>query len=370
MSSFHLLATAKLGLESLVKDELKKLGFLEVKVKNGEVEFKGDERAIVRANLWLRTAERVFVVLREFPATTFDEIYEETLKVDWPKVLPENAFMHVNAKCVLSKILSRQSSQSIVKKAIVERMKQEYKAEWFSEEGPEFNIHFEVMKDQARLMLDSSGVGLHKRGYRAEGGVAPLRETMAAAMVMLSNWKPDTPLFDPLCGSGTIAIETALIGQNRAPGLHRTFESEKWPMIDKKIWEEEREKAKQSIHNTPFIIEASDNDEKIISTAKSNSKKAGVGDLIHFTKKDLKDFTSETDSGIVITNPPYGERLNDIRGAEKLYQLMGHVFERKKKWTYHILSPHPQFEKFFGRKSFRNRKVYNGKIRCYLYSFA
>ncbi|MBI5422161.1 class I SAM-dependent RNA methyltransferase [Candidatus Peregrinibacteria bacterium] len=370
MPTFDLIATAKLGLESLVADEIRKLGYAQVQIKNGEVEFKGDERAIARCNLWLRTAERVFLKVSEFPAVTFDELYEETLKIDWPKLIPENGFMHVDAKCVLSKILSRQSSQSIVKKAVVESMKRAYKTEWFEESGPEYNIHIEFYKDVARLLLDTSGAGLHKRSYRALAGEAPLRETMAAAMVILSKWKPGTPLFDPCCGSGTIAIEAALIGANIAPGLMRNFDSEKWPLVPAEIWDEERKAAEAKICVDPFTIEASDIDHSILVVAQDNAQKAGVERWIRFTEQDIKDFRPEAESGIVLCNPPYGERLLDLQASEKIIRAMGQALVKKSKWTYHILSPHNQFEKIFGRKAFRNRKVYNGKIRCYLYSFS
>jgi putative N6-adenine-specific DNA methylase len=370
MQTFDLIATAKLGMESLVADEIRKLGYSEVQTKNGEVEFKGDALAIARCNLWLRTAERLFLKVSEFPAVTFDELYEATLKVDWPKLIPENGFMHVDAKCVLSKILSRQSSQSIVKKAVVESMRRAYQKEWFEESGPEYNIHIEFYKDMARLLLDTSGAGLHKRGYRALAGEAPLRETMAAAMVMLSNWKPGIPLFDPCCGSGTIPIEAALIGASIAPGLRRNFDSEKWPLVPSEIWEKAREEAEAKISTSKFLVEGSDIDPAILFTAQNNAQKSGAQPYIHFEKRDLKDFVPSEDSGIVVCNPPYGERLLDQQESEKLIKMMGQVFIQKKRWTYHILSPHPQFEKLFGRKAFRNRKVYNGKIKCYLYSFS
>jgi len=371
MPTYDLIATAKLGMESLVADELKKLGYTNLSIKNGEVEFKGDARAIARCNLWLRTAERLFLKVAEFPATTFDELYDQTLKVDWPSLIPENGFMHVDAKCVLSKILSRQSSQSIVKKAVVESMKRAYQKEWFDESGPEYNIHIEFYKDVARLLLDTSGAGLHKRGYRAVAGEAPLRETMAATMVMLSNWKPGIPLFDPLCGSGTIPIEAALIGANIAPGHRRNFDSEKWPLVPPEIWKEARKEAETAESKAHFSIRGSDIDPAILATAQGNAKKADVELLISkFETKDVHDFRPEGDTGIVLCNPPYGERLMDQRESEKIIRVLGQVFIQKKRWTYHVLSPHPQFEKIFGRKAFRNRKVYNGKIRCYLYSFA
>ena len=370
MPLYDLIATAKLGLESMVADELRKLGYADLSVKNGEVEFKGDARAIARCNLWLRTAERLFLKVSEFPAVTFDELYEQTLKIDWPKLIPENGFMHVDAKCVLSKILSRQSSQSIVKKAVVESMKRAYQKEWFEESGPEYNIHIEFYKDVARLLLDTSGAGLHKRGYRALAGEAPLRETMAAAMVMLGNWKAGTPLFDPLCGSGTLPIEAAMIGANIAPGIRRNFDSEKWPLVPPEVWATARKEVEDGISKTLFFVEGSDIDLSILATAQDNAKKSCAQPFVHFVQRDLKDFVPNENSGIVLCNPPYGERLSDQQESEKLIRTMGQVFIQKKRWTYHILSPHPQFEKLFGRKAFRNRKVYNGKIKCYLYSFS
>lgn len=368
-SFFKLIIPVKLGLESLVAEELRRLGYTRLNVKNGEVEFEGDEKAVILTNLWLRTAERVFICLAEFPAVTFDQIYENTFAVNWPEFIPENGFMHVYAKCVLSQIMSGKSCQSIVKKAIVDRMKKAYRKTWFEESGPEFDIHIELMKDTARLLLDTSGSGLHRRGYRPAIGLAPLRETLAAALLMLSKWKPEIPLFDPFCGSGTIPIEAALLARRQAPGLKRAFSAEQWPLIPSELWRFAREEAESAIRHIPLEIAGSDIDPSLLSLASENAARAGVEDCLHFTEGDALYFRPEGERGMVICNPPYGERLLDVRSSEALYRQLGKIFIPKKNWSYHVLSPHPSFERLFGRKARRNRKMYNGKIKCYFYSF-
>jgi putative N6-adenine-specific DNA methylase len=367
---FNILITCRLGLESVLKEELNRLGFRELIVANGEIAFKGDATAIVKCNLWLRTAERVFIELARFPAMDFDELFEGVSEIEWGDLLSENGKICVMDKCLNSKIMSGRTVQSITKKAIVESLKAKYKIDWLAEDGAEFKIHVNIIKDQTTVLMDSSGVGLHKRGYRAHAGEAPLRETIAAAMIILSGWKPDMPLFDPLCGAGTIPIEAALIGANIAPGFYRSFACEDWPFIDKKLFKTARKEAEGKIKPSDFLIHASDIDEDILETAISNSKKAGIGDLIDFTHKSVEDFTCDGETGMVITNPPYGERLPDVQTAEGIYKILGDVFKKQKGWSYFTLSPHPEFEKLFGRKANKNRKIYNGKIRCYFYSFS
>jgi len=366
---FTLIATCKLGLESVLKEELIHLGFDELEVLNGEIIFKGDEKALVRCNLWLRTAERVFLELTHFPAITFDELFEGISELYWNEILPRNGKICIIDKCLDSQLISGRTVQSITKKAIVEQLKEKYKVDWLSEDGADFKIHVNIIKDQVSVCLDSSGVGLHKRGYRALAGEAPLRETIAAAMIILSKWKPNIPLFDPMCGAGTLAIEAAMIGANIAPGLSRTFSAENWPFIDSILFEKAKEEAKKLIKPSSFIIEASDIDGEILKTAINNAKKAGVEDLIQFTQKSVEDFEEKGNQGIVLANPPYGERLEDLETAEKIYKIMGQVFIKKEGWSHFILSPHLEFEKLFGRKANKNRKIYNGKIRCYLYSY-
>ena len=367
--NYNLIATCKLGLESVLKDELHHLGYQNLNVSNGEISFMGDDKAIARCNMWLRTAERVLVRLSSFPAATFDTLFEEVSKIDWGEILPKDARIRIMDKCVMSQLISGRTVQSIVKKAIVDSLQKKYRISWLPEDGVEFKINAEIIHDNATISMDSSGDGLHKRGYRAFAGEAPLRETIAAAMIMLSNWKTDKPLYDPLCGSGTIPIEAALIGANIAPGINRTFAAEDWPFIDEKIWDDNFEDAKSKIKTSELIIRGSDIDEGMINLAKSNAKKAGVDKYIEFEKKAIEDFVFESGKGTVILNPPYGERLEDVESAEEIYKTMGQLFQKRANWSYFIISPHQDFEKVFGRKANKNRKIYNGKIKCYYYSY-
>lgn len=366
---YNLVATCKLGLESVLKDELHALGYQNLTVENGEISFEGDAKAIARCNLWLRTAERLLLRLSSFTATTFDHLFGGVFKIDWSEFLPKDSRIRIMDKCVMSQLISGRTVQSIVQKAIVEQLKKKYKVDWLPETGAEFKIHVDIIHDKVAVSLDSSGDGLHKRGYRAWAGEAPLRETIAAAMVILSKWKFDKPLYDPLCGSGTIPIEAALIAANIAPGLKRRFAAEDWPFIDPGIWEREREEAKSKIRPIETTIVGSDSDGEIIGLAKDNAKKAGVEKLVRFEKKPVEEFDEIGDRGMVITNPPYGERLQDVAFAEKIYKTLGRVFPLKKSWSYFVLSPHPEFERLFGRKAHKNRKIYNGKIKCYFYSY-
>lgn len=367
--NYNLIATCKLGLESVLKDELHQLGYQNLNVLNGEIHFSGDDKAIARCNMWLRTAERVLVKLASFPATTFDTLFDETSKIQWGEFLPEDARIRVMDKCVLSQLISGRTVQSIVKKAIVDSIQKKYKISWLPENGIEFKINADIINDQVTISLDSSGDGLHKRGYRAIAGEAPLRETIASAMIMLSNWKTDKPLYDPLCGSGTIPIEAALIGANIAPGINRTFAAEDWPFIDESIWDENFEDAKSKIKTSELIIRGTDMDDGMINLARHNAIKAGVDKYIVFEKKPVEEFAFPSEKGTVIVNPPYGERLEDVEYAENLYKAMGNIFKKRANWSYFMISPHQDFEKLFGRKANKNRKIYNGKIKCYYYSY-
>lgn len=365
--SFSLLIPSKLGLESLTAREIIDLGY-KPQAKNGEVEVEGDFSAIPRLNLWLRTGERVFLKLSEFPASTFDELFDGIAQIPWEDLLPRDAQVHVFSKCLFSALMSDRTAQSIGKKAILERLKKTYKLETFPETGVEFKIHVEILHDRARILLDSSGAGLHKRGYRAEAGEAPLRETIAAAMVMLSRWTPPYPLVDPFCGSGTIPIEAALIGTDTAPGLRRTFAAEEWEFLSKKFWKKEREAARARQKKEPFTIEAFDADDAILKVAVSNAKKAGVEAHIAFAKRPIEQFRFEG-RGALIANPPYGERLDDLAQAENTARAFGKAVAAYPGLRTFVLTPHPAFEKLFGRRADKNRKIYNGKIKCYLYEF-
>lgn len=366
---YTLIATSTFGLESVVAGELKELGYDELKVENGKVTFEGDERDIVTCNMWLRTADRILIKMSEFKAETFEDLFQGSLKVDWGSIMPVNAFMHVSGKSVKSTLFSVPDCQSIVKKAIVESMKRKYNTEWFSEDGPEYKIEIGILKDIATLTLDTSGAGLHKRGYRENAGGAPIKETLAASMVLLSKWEPSRILADPMCGSGTIAIEAALIGKNIAPGLNRSFISEQWEVIPKNIWEESRKYARNAINDKEFKILASDMDGRIIRTAMENAKKAGVEEYITFQKIPMESFSSKKRYGFIITNPPYGERLGELKEVENLYKMMGEVFAKLKDWSYFVITAHPDFQKHLGKDANKNRKLYNGRLKCYYYQY-
>lgn len=366
---YTLIATATFGLESVVAKELKELGYDNLKIENGKVTFEGDEMDIVTCNLWLRTADRVLIKMAEFKAETFEELFQGTKELDWGSLMPQDAYMHVTGKSVKSKLHSVPDCQSIVKKAVVEAMKRKYNLESFTEYGAEYKIEVGILKDIVTLTVDTSGEGLHKRGYRENSGGAPIKETLAAALVLLSNWDTSRVLADPMCGSGTIAIEAALIAKNIAPGLKRRFVSEDWDVIPKELWADLRKHARNSINDKEFKILASDIDGWVIKTAMKNAKKAGVSDYIAFQKLPMQSFSSQKKCGVIISNPPYGERLGEVQEVEKLYKDMGEVFSKLQDWSYFIITAHEGFEKHFGRKSDKNRKLYNGRLKCYYYQY-
>lgn len=366
---YTLIATSTFGLEKVVANELRDLGYEDLKIENGKVTFEGDEMDIVTCNMWLRTADRVLIQMAEFKAESFEELFNGTVNVEWGNIIPIDGFMHVSGKSVKSKLFSVPDCQSIVKKAIVEGMKRKYNREVFSETGVEYKIEVSILKDIVSLNLDTSGVGLHKRGYREHAGTAPMKETLAAALVLLSKWDISKILMDPFCGSGTIAIEAAMIGKNMAPGLNRDFISEKWDIIPQKLWTDARRYAKNVIKKDEFRIFASDIDGRVLRTAMDNAKKAGVDDVITYQTMDMKDISSKKKNGLIITNPPYGERLSDMKEVEGLYSTMGKVFGNLPDWSYFVVTSHPNFEKCFGKKSDKNRKLYNGKLKCYFYQY-
>ena len=369
MSYLNLIATSAFGLESIVVHELKKIGVEKPEVENGRIRFQGDYSTLVKSNLWLRCADRVLIELGSFRAYDFEQLYQGALAVEWENFIPVNGKMHVIGKAVNSKLHSVPDCQAIVKKAIVESMKRKYKQEWFEESGPTYRIEVSMLKDIATLTLDTSGAGLHKRGYRETQGEAPLKETLAAGLVDLSRWKPDRVFADPMCGSGTIPIEAAMRGRNIAPGLIRNFSSEEWPEIPSSLWKTHRDEAEDLINNNPLEIFASDIDKRVFDAAVSNAKKARVGDNIVFQKKPVSEFSSSKKSGCIVCNPPYGERMQNEREVHELYQEMGKVFSRLDSWSYFIMTSNENFEKSFGRKADKNRKLYNGKIQTYLYQY-
>ncbi len=370
MSRIEMIATAAFGLEALVAKELKQLGYKDQMVENGRVTFWGDEEAVCRTNLWLRTADRVLIKMGEFTATTFDELFEKTKALPWGDWLPEDAEFPVDGKSVKSKLFSVSDCQAIVKKAIVEKMKQKYKKSWFDEKGPRYRIEVGMLKDVATLTIDTSGAGLHKRGYRQLSTKAPLRETLAAALVMISNWPADRVLVDPFCGSGTIPIEAAIIAQNIAPGLNREFAAEQWANIPGSLWRSARQQARDEIKtNMELRIIGTDIDEDALSLSRYHAKRAGVGEQIHFQRQPFSELRSRFQYGYIICNPPYGERLGEVKEAEDLYKEMRRVFNTLETWSLFVITSHMGFERLFGRKSDKKRKLYNGRIQCNYYMY-
>jgi putative N6-adenine-specific DNA methylase len=370
MSTYTLIATAAMGLEAIVAKEVKDLGY-ECQVENGKVIFKGDETAIARANMWLRTADRIKILVGDFKAYSFDELFENTKKLPWENFLPVDAEFPVQGKSVKSKLYSVPDCQAIVKKAIVERLRTAYKrTSWLDETGPLFKIEVAIHKDVASITLDTSGQGLHKRGYRIGQGEAPLKETLAAALIQLTSWNPDRPFVDPFCGSGTIPIEAALIGQNIAPGFNREFLSEKWPMMPDDVWEKTRLEAEDlANYDQPLEILGTDIDHRMIEVSKENALEAGLGDLVKFKQMQVRDFTSELEYGIIVGNPPYGERLGERKEVERMYQEMGKAFEKLETWSVYMMTSHENFEQCYGKQATKKRKLFNGFIRTDYYQY-
>lgn len=370
MTEFKLLATSAMGIEAIVAKEVRNLGY-ECQVDNGKIIYKGNELAIARSNLWLRTADRVKIIVGEFKAKTFEQLFEGTRNLSWELFLNEHSEFPVSGKSVKSTLYSVPDCQAIVKKAIVERLKQKYKhTTWFDEKGPKVPIEVSILKDKVTLTIDTSGQGLHKRGYRAHQGEAPLKETLAAALVLLTNWTPDRPFVDPFCGSGTIPIEAALIGQNIAPGFNRDFISETWHWLDKKVWDEARNEVEDlAQYDRELQIFGSDIDHKMVDIAKQNALEAGLGDLIQFKQMQATDFYTDLQYGVLVANPPYGERLSERENVEKLYEQLGKAFSRLDTWSIYIITSHKGFEDFYGKKATKKRKLFNGFIETNYYQY-
>jgi putative N6-adenine-specific DNA methylase len=370
MDRIDLIATTTFGLEAVTKRELIDLGADEINVENGKVSFKGTLRDIARANLWLRTAERVLVKMGEFKALTFEELFEKTKALPWEDWIPEEGNFIVEGKSVKSKLYSISDSQRIVEKAIVERLKTKYPVEWFKKSGPRYRVEVSLLKDIATLTIDTSGDGLHKRGYRDRAGDAPIKETLAAAMVMLSYWNKDRVLLDPFCGSGTILIEAAMIGKNIAPGLDRKFDAENWDMIPKEYWSEEKIEAMRKIdHDTTLHLLGADTDKRSILRARDNAANVGLEDDIAFFMKDMRDVDLQEEYGVVITNPPYGERMGEKEDVEQLYRDFGKKFMDHPTWSVYAITSNENFEGLYGKKADRKRKLYNGRIKVDYYQF-
>lgn len=370
MAKLDLIATSTFGIEAIVARELKELGYDNITVENGRVTFVGNEKAICDTNLWLRCADRVYLKIGEFKATSFEELFQQVKALPWENYLPIDAEFPVNAKSVKSKLFSLSDIQAISKKAVVEKMKEIYFKDWFEESGGKYPILVSILKDKVTVSIDTSGTGLHKRGYREAQGEAPLKETLAAAMIKISRWHPDRTLIDPLCGSGTIPIEAAMIGRNIAPGLNRSFISEKWDFIPEDLWKDAKKKAYKAIeYDRELDIYGYDIDGRVAKIAMENSIEAGVDDCIHFQRRPVGELSTKKKYGYIICNPPYGERLSEKKEVEKLYSEMGKVFSSLDTWSYYVLTSHEGFQEAFGKKANKNRKLYNGRIKCYYYQY-
>lgn len=366
----ELIATATFGLESVVKREIEKLGYRILKTEDGKVTYLSDERGIVRSNLWLRAADRVLLKMGEFKATTFEELYQQVKGIPFEEWIPPDGKFTVSGTSVKSALHHVPSCQSITKKAIVDRLSSVYGIKEFAETGDEHGVKVTILKDRVTLTMDTSGKGLHKRGYRVKEVEAPIKETLAASLVQLSFWNKDRILLDPFTGSGTIPIEAAMIGINMAPGLLRDFVSEGWNTIDKNLWEEERKKAREEILNIKLKIGGSDLDEEAVKKAVENAGKAGVDHLIEFSMKDIKGLRTTEKNGVIVTNPPYGERIGDKKEIEYIYKALSEFMKENPSWSLFIISSDKELEsKVMGRPADRRRKLYNGRIETTFYQF-
>ena len=353
-----------LGLEGPISDELKRLDMADVVSENGRVYFTGGDEALARANICLRIGERVLIEMGRFDAFTFDELFEGTKALPWESIIPKDGAFPVKGYSLNSKLFSVSDCQKIIKKAIVERLKSVYGIEWFPETAESYQVQFSIMKDNVSICLDTSGEGLHKRGYRPAHNAAPLKETMAAAMVKLSRYRGRDDFADPFCGSGTIPIEAALIARNIAPGINRSFSAMNWRIFDRRIWAQARDAARDREFHGNYNIVGSDIDPKAIAIARENAERAGVADVIRFEVADAAAFDRRTERGVIVTNPPYGERIMEKEQAEQLYRSFGEAYRKTANWQLYLLSSHTEFERCFGRTADKKRKLYNGMIKC------
>lgn len=368
----ELIAPCHFGLEAVLKREILDLGYEISRVEDGRVTFIGDAEAICRANIFLRTAERILIKIGSFRAVTFDELFEKTKQLPFEEYIPENGrFWVKKASSVKSTLFSTSDIQSIMKKAMVERLKQRYHNEWFPENGADFPIRVFLLKDQVTVGLDTSGESLHKRGYRRLSGKAPITETLAAALILLTPWRADRILVDPFCGSGTFLIEAAMMAASIAPGMNREFLSEEWTdLIPKKLWYDTMDEANELVKDDVEVdLQGYDIDPEVIKVARENAREAGVEHLIHFQQRDVRDLNHPKKYGFVITNPPYGERLEEKSALPELYQAFGESFRRLDSWSAYMITSYEDAERWFGRKADKNRKIYNGMIKTYFYQF-
>lgn len=369
MSKIMYCAPCLFGVEGILGDELRRMGAENVRPENGRVLFEGGLEMMARANICSRYAERIQVVMGRFVARSFEELFQGVKALEWERFISKQDAFPVKGWSLNSQLHSVPDCQAIVKKAVVERLKNVYGIQWFDECDGKCQIQFTIMKDEVTLLLDTSGVGLHKRGYRAVSGGAPIKETLAAAIVDVTRARRAKLVCDPCCGSGTLLIEAALAAKGIAPGVRRTFSAMYWDSIPPEIWREERQAARERQRDVEFFARGGDIDSEVLSLVTDNATKAGVGEFVTAAQADIRDFVPEGDTGTVLCNPPYGERLLDVKAAEDLYRVMGKVFVPKPGWSYAIISPHEQFEELFGRPADKRRKLYNGMLKCQLYMY-
>ena len=372
MDRLEWIAPCHFGLEAVLKREIQDLGYEISQVEDGRVTFYGGIEAVCRANIFLRTAERILLKVGSFKAVSFDELFEKTKSLPWEDYIPaDGKFWVTKASSVKSRLFSPSDIQSIMKKAMVERLKTRYRIQWFTEDGASYPVRVFLMKDIVTVGIDTSGTSLHKRGYRPSAGKAPISETLAAALIMLTPWKGDRILVDPFCGSGTFPIEATMMAANIAPGMNRSFTAEAWTnLVEKKYWYQAADEAEAGINDSiDTDIQGYDADGDVIRTARQNAENAGVGHLIHFQQRPVKELSHPKKYGFIITNPPYGERLEDKAKLPALYREFGESFKRLDSWSAYMITSYEDAERYFGRKADKNRKIYNGMLKTYFYQF-
>lgn len=372
MNRFEIIAPCHFGLEAVLKKEIYDLGYEIIQVEDGRVTFEGDAEAICRANIFLRTAERVLLKAGQFHAETFDELFEGIKAIPWENYIPEDGkFWVAKASSIKSKLFSPSDIQSIVKKAMVERLKQKYHINWFEETGASYPLRLFLMKDEVTVAIDTSGESLHKRGYRTMTSKAPITETLAAALIMLTPWKKDRILIDPFCGSGTFPIEAAMMAAGIAPGMNRNFTAENWTnLIDRQLWYDTVEEAAEQVNTDIEVdIQGYDIDGEVVKAARENAKRAGVDHLIHFQQRPVSALSHPKKYGFIITNPPYGERLEEKEALPELYTEIGEAFRRLDSWSAYMITSYSDTERYIGRRADKNRKIYNGMLKTYFYQF-
>ena len=372
MKTYELVVPCHFGMEAVTKREIYDLGYEITRVEDGRVTFEGDAEAICRANVFLRTAERVLLLVGRFKATTFEELFQGIKALPWEEYIPQDGkFWVKKASSIKSKLFSPSDIQSIAKKAMVERLKKVYKTEWFKEDGAAYPIRIFLLKDEVMVVLDTSGDSLHKRGYRLQTSKAPITETLAAALIMLTPWKKDRILVDPFCGSGTFPIEAAMMAANIAPGMNRSFTAETWTnIIPKQLWADAVAEAEDMVEKDVEVdIQGYDMDGDVVKAARENAKRAGVDHLIHYQQREVAKLSHPKKYGFIITNPPYGERLEEKADLPELYGTIGDVYKNLDAWSMYMITSYEDAERYIGRKADKNRKIYNGMIKTYFYQF-